>query len=184
MLNKLQKWATGRNVIILVLLDVIFMVVVMPYMSLLMALATSQHPQPIDLCMPTWSPELGYKLIKSYGDSGRAVYRTIELTADLVYPLVYGFAFALLISYLIRRIAPSNKWMPYLAFLPLLGMLFDYVENFCIVLLLNAYPQQLLWAAQLGGAATLFKWIFAFSGMAACLIALGVWGVRGVMKRV
>jgi hypothetical protein len=183
MLTKLQLWATGRNVIILVLLDVFFMVVVMPYAQLLMALATNAHPQPIDLMIPTWSPDQGYTLIQSYGESGRAIYRTIELTADLVYPLVYGFAFALLLAFLVKKIAPSSSWMPYLAFLPLLGMLFDYAENISILTLLSYYPQRVDWVAKIGGVATLFKWLFAFSGMIATLLGLIAWIAKGIMKR-
>jgi len=183
MLAKLQQWATGRNVIILVILDLIFMLGVMPYMQLLMALVMNQHPQPIDLSIPTWTPDQGFALIESYGEAGRKLYRTIELTADVVYPLVYGFAFALLITFLVRKMAPTNKWLPYLAFLPLLGMLFDYAENVCIITLLSTYPQKLILIAQLGGIFTLFKWIFAFSGMAVALIGLIVWGVKGIAKR-
>jgi hypothetical protein len=183
MLNKLQKWATGRNVLLLVILDVLFMVGVMPYMQLLMALATNQHPQPIDLCIPTWTPAQGFALIESYGDAGRTMYRNIELTADTVYPLVYGFAFALLITFLIRKIAPSNKWMPYLALLPLMGMLFDYLENISILILLSYYPQKIVGVAYFGGVATFCKWIFLFSGMGVILVGLIAWAVSGLRKR-
>ena len=183
MLNKLQKWATGRNVIILVLLDVIFMMGVMPYMQMLMALVMNQHAQPIDLSIPTWTPAQGFALIESYGDAGRKLYRTIELTADVIYPLVYGFAFALLITFLVRKVAPSNKWMPYLAFLPLIAMLFDYAENLCIVSLLCTYPHKLMLIARLGGVFTLFKWVFAFACMGVSLIGLILWALKGLGKR-
>lgn len=183
MLAKLQQWATGRNVIIFVLLDVVFMMGVMPYMQSLMSKAAGKPVVPIDLSIPTWTPEQGFALIESYGDSGRSLYRIIDLTADVVYPIIYGFAFALLITFLVRKIAPSNKWLPYLAFLPLLAVVFDYAENASIVALLNAYPTQLMGVAKLGGIFTFFKWMLVFATIGVSVIGLIVWGIKGLSKR-
>ncbi len=183
MLAKLQQWATGRNVLILVILDLIFMLGVMPYMQLLMALVMNQHPQPIDLSIPTWAPDQGFALIESYGEAGRKLYRTIVLTADVVYPLVYGFAFALLITFLVRKIAPTHQWLPYLAFLPLFAVVFDYAENLAIVTLLCTYPEKWVGVAKMGGVFTFFKWILVFATIGGSGIGLIVWGIKGLTKR-
>lgn len=183
MLNKLQQWATGRNVVIFVLLDVIFMMGVMPYMQSLMAKAAGQPVVPIDLSIPTWTPEQGYHLIESYGEAGRSMYKVIDLTADVVYPIVYGFAFALLLTFLARKIAPNNQWLPYLAFLPLLAVLFDYAENAAIIALLSAYPERLIGVAKLGGVFTLFKWVLAFAAIGGSLLGLILWGLKGLLRR-
>lgn len=183
MLAKLQQWATGRNVIIFALLDVIFMMGVMPYMQSLMTKAAGQPVAPIDLSIPTWTPEQGYTLLESYGEAGRALYRIIDLTADVVYPIIYGFAFALLLTFLVRKIAPSNKWLPYLAFLPLLAVVFDYAENATIIAMLSAYPEKLVGVAKLGGVFTLFKWLLAFAAIGGSVLGLIVWGVKGLVKR-
>lgn len=183
MFTKLQQWATGRNVIIFVLLDVIFMMGVMPYMQSLMTKAAGQPVVPIDLSIPTWTPEQGYALLDSYGEAGRSLYRIIDLTADVVYPIIYGFAFALLLTFLARKIAPSNKWLPYLAFLPLLAVVFDYAENATIIAMLSAYPEKLVGVAKLGGVFTLFKWVLAFAAIGGSLLGLIVWGVKGLVKR-
>lgn len=183
MLAKLQQWATGRNVIIFVLLDVIFMMGVMPYMQSLMSKAAGQAVVPIDLSIPTWTPDQGYALLDSYGEAGRALYRTIDLTADVIYPLIYGFAFALLLTFLARKIAPSNKWLPYLAFLPLLAVVFDYAENATIIAMLNAYPEKLVGVAKLGGVFTMFKWVLAFAAIGGSVLGLIVWGIKGLIKR-
>ena len=183
MLAKLQQWATGRNVIIFVVLDLIFMMGVMPFMQSLMSKAAGKPVVPIDLSIPTWTPEQGYALIESYGDAGRSLYRIIDLTADLVYPIVYGFAFALLLTFLVRKIAPNHKWLPYLALLPFFAVLFDYAENASVIALLNAYPQQLTGVAKLGGIFTFCKWILAFGAIGGSVIGLIVWGIKGLAKR-
>ncbi|WP_373552458.1 hypothetical protein [Haliscomenobacter sp.] len=183
MLNKLQKWATGRNVIIFVLLDVIFMMGVMPYMHALMTKAAGKSVAPIDLSIPTWTPEQGYALLDSYGEAGRSLYLIIDLTADVVYPIIYGIAFALLLTFLVRKIAPSNKWLPYLAFLPLLAVVFDYAENATIITMLNAYPEKLIGVAKLGGIFTLCKWVLVFATIGGSVIGLIVWGIKGITKR-
>ena len=73
--------------------------------------------------------------------------------------------------------------MPYLALLPLLGMLFDYLENISIVILLSYYPQKIVGVAYFGGVATFCKWIFLFSGMGVILVGLIAWAVSGLRKR-
>jgi hypothetical protein len=53
--------------------------------------------QPLDLMLFA-SPEKIFSMIKRYGEYGRPFYRGVELTVDIVYPIVYLFFFGLLIS--------------------------------------------------------------------------------------
>ena len=51
---------------------------------------------PLDLMMGA-TPEKIFDMIERYGEFGRPFYRNVELTVDIVYPIVYLFFFGLLI---------------------------------------------------------------------------------------
>lgn len=182
MLNWLHKLATGRNVIIFFVLDVIMMAVVMPLASKRMqeAVGGDVEVPPLDLEIPTYSVEFAHQQVEAYGESGRAVYRIIELTADVIYPIIYGLAFGLLIAYFWSRIAPRLRWLPLLA---VAAVLFDYAENAMIVTLLSSYPEQSDMVARLAGIFSFGKWILVFTITALVLVGLVIWLVRPKSRR-
>lgn len=176
MLATLHRLATGRNVLILLALDAVMMFGVMGAMSKWLQSAVGPgDARPLDLMIPTYSPRAAHTQLTFFGDEGREVYKTIELTADMIYPLVYGFAFALLIAFLWKRLVPQAGWVYWLPLLPLIGMLFDYAENMAIVSLINSFPAPALGMARLAGAFTLLKWLFAFAGIGAIAAGLVGW---------
>ena len=181
MLQLLHRLATGRNVLILLVLDLLRMMGVMPYLGKQLDTLTGGTP-PLDLAIPTYSPKFAHASVATYGEAGRAYYRSIELGADLVYPLVYGFAFALLLAFLWQRLAPHQAWTRFVPLLPLVGMLFDYAENLSIVALLDRFPAQPDGLARLAVLFTLLKWSFAFAGIAFMLVGLSWWLLRGRPK--
>ena len=75
-------------------------------------------------------------------DYNRPFYRNVELTVDIVYPLVYLFFFGLLISWLFQRGYPSNSPMRKFNVMPLGAWFFDLIENISIVILLSVFPSQ------------------------------------------
>jgi hypothetical protein len=119
--------------------------------------------------------DFAHQSIEAYGEAGRAVYRTIELTADVIYPIIYGLAFAFLIAYFWSRIAPRLRWLPLLA---VATVLFDYAENAMIVTMLNSYPEQSDLVAQMSAIFSLCKWVLVFAIMGLALVGFVIWLVR------
>jgi hypothetical protein len=161
MLHRLHKLATARNVIILLILDLIMMLGVMPYLGRRMA-AIVGSARPLDLALPTYSPAYVHEMMAAYGKEGRAFYRSILLGADLVYPIIYGFAFALLLAYIWPILATGSRWLRWLPVIPLLCMVCDFGENISIAGLIAEFPAQSDGLARLAGFFSLMKWIFAF----------------------
>lgn len=174
MINLIQKWATGRNVLIFLAIDFIFMLGIMPYLGEQMNQFTPGF-QPLDITIPSYTPAHAHQTIAKLSDEGRAYYRSIELGVDLVYPLIYGIAFALLITYLLAKVSLPKSKIRWLALLPLIGMLFDYAENLSIVSLIDHFPQQSDGMAQLAAYCSLGKWSFIFATFALVLIGLLAW---------
>ena len=81
-----------------------------------------------------YSPERVDEVLGSYGEHGMALYARIQFL-DLFNPALYSLLFACLTYLLWKRRGPH-----WLAFLPLLAGLGDYMENATLFLLARAYP--------------------------------------------
>lgn len=168
--EKFYKWANGWVVLVLVALDMFFSGFVMPLMGGIMQDGTGLI-QPLDL-MFFATPDKIFDMIERYGESGRVFYRNIELTVDIVYPIVYLFAFGLLISWLFKRGFASNNSMRQWNIMPIGMWFFDLLENLNIVTLLTLHPAEpiiLGWTLFIFSAV---KWLFA--GASILLILLGL----------
>ena len=155
----LHKFARGWLIFVLFLLQVMFMIFIMPLSASLMRF-DSGGPGPIDLLF-FYTPAKAYSMVEAYGQYGRIFYRNTELTLDLIYPIIYTLLFGLLLSWLFRRGFSSQSPIQRWNVLPLGGWLFDLLENLGIVGMLSLYPAQpsaLGWATALF---TLVKWLFA-----------------------
>ena len=75
---------------------------IMPLASGIMAFAANASVLPLDL-MFFYTPEKAFAMIDKYGEAGRALYMKIELTADIIYPIVYTLFYGLLLSWLMQR---------------------------------------------------------------------------------
>lgn len=174
MLNNLSerfhKWAKGWLVLVLLVLDGFFAGFLMPLIGGMMQDGTGLV-QPLDLMLFS-TPDRTFDMIERYGEYGRPFYRNVELTVDIIYPIIYLFAFGLLISWLFQRgFSPDSKMMK-LNVMPLGAWFFDLLENLNIVALLSMYPAKPAALAWLLMILTTVKW--AFAGASILLILVGL----------
>jgi hypothetical protein len=101
-----------------------------------------------------------YRMAESYGEPGRHAYVRARFSFDLVWPLVYTLFLATAISWVFgRAFALDSPWQ--LANLaPLLGALFDYLENLSTSLVMLRYPAQTPVVDVLASVFTALKWGF------------------------
>ncbi|GAB4151242.1 MAG: hypothetical protein Fur0021_14980 [Candidatus Promineifilaceae bacterium] len=168
--NTLQKYAKGWLIVALLALEILFNAVILPQTQARLE-ASSGGAGPIDLLF-FYTPEQAYSMIASYGDGGRAAYRTFELTGDIIYPIVYTLFFSLLITWLFQRGFAANSKVQKLNVVPFGGGLFDLLENLCIVAMLSVFPSTPAFVAVLATIFTMLKW--GFAGAAALLILVGL----------
>jgi len=168
--NVLRKFAKGWLIIVLFLFYGLFMGVVMPGLK---ARMDNHAPGvgPIDLLF-FYTPEKAYQMVAAYGELGRAVYRTGELTADIIYPIVYTLFFSLLITWLFQRGFSAESKMQGLNIVPFGAWLFDLLENLGIVGMLSIYPATPALLAWVSSVFTVVKWLFAGASM--ILIVIGI----------
>jgi hypothetical protein len=168
LLARLDRWATGRNVLFLLAAFLIINLGIMPMAGARLQ-AASGGLGPLDLEL-AYSPAEAFARVAALGPDGRQFYALIELTADVIYPIIYGLFFSLAIAYCLRALGAER--LRAAALLPLAGAVFDLLENAGIVTLLLTFPQTLTAVAVLASLATTIKWVFALSAMAVLLIAL------------
>ena len=118
-----------------------------------------------------YTPEQAYAHLTSMGEAGRAFDLTHIVPLDFVFPFLYTLFSAVAISW--HR----------LNVVPLIGGLGDYLENFGIIVMLLAWPQQIPAVAWFTMVACFFK--FAFSALAFAIIigALVGWALTAIRAR-
>ncbi|AKD57768.1 hypothetical protein [Spirosoma radiotolerans] len=92
---------------------------------------------PIDLLVG-YNPTRINQMVAEYGPTGRAIYTQGELTIDVAFPFIYTFLFCILLTLLFRHRTYTSFRLVNL--LPVSILVFDLLENSCIVYLLNSYP--------------------------------------------
>lgn len=186
MLNNLSdrfyKWTKGWLVLIMLVLDGFFSGFLLPLIQGMMQDGQGGI-QPLDLMLFA-TPEKVFSMIERYGEFGRPFYRNVELTIDIIYPVVYLFAFGLLISWLFQRgFAPQSKMMM-LNVMPVGAWFFDLLENINIVTMLSVYPAKPVALAWLLMALTTVKWAFAGASILLMLVGLVMAIKNGFKKQV
>jgi hypothetical protein len=113
-----------------------------------------------------------YRMAEAYGEMGRVEYIRVRFTFDLIWPLVYTFFLTTAISWVFARaFSEGSKWQ--LANLvPVLGMLFDYLENIATSLVMWRYPTHTPVVDWLATIFTSVKWILI--GTSIILLVIGL----------
>ncbi|HSK87517.1 MAG TPA: hypothetical protein VK880_04130 [Anaerolineales bacterium] len=168
LIKLLTKLATGKLVIVFILLVIAINAFVVP--------AVYPRFETLDM-KASYSAEEAYQLIASYGEEGRQYYAIIELTLDVIYPLLSALMFSSLTIYFFRRVFPLNSFWQKLPLLGLIVMAVDYLENTAIVVMLLNYPRRLEVVAQAANMFTVAK--FALSQLELIVILVGLVGWLG-----
>ncbi|GAA4883474.1 hypothetical protein GCM10023311_02030 [Flaviramulus aquimarinus] len=80
------------------------------------------------------------KLFNTLEKNGREIYLTNQIPVDMIYPLLFGFSYCLLLGYFLKKLNKLNTPYSYLCILPIIAGVCDYLENFGIIIMLNNYP--------------------------------------------
>lgn len=169
--RKFHAWTTGWRVLLLFIADVLMMVYILPLTAGILAFAANNHVVALDL-MFFYTPAEAFAMIEKYGPAGRAFYMKVELSADILYPIIYTLFYGLLISWLFQRAFKPDSKMQKWNVTPVGAWFFDLLENLSIVFLLAAYPSQLALVAWLTMIFGTLKWAFAFLSIGLVLIGL------------
>lgn len=122
-------------------------------------------------------------LFQKLGDEGRDLYMNLQLVLDLFYPFFFGMAGCITLVLLFKKIYATHTRAIYLAYLPLVAMVFDYGENFGIHCLLKNYPNITENTVARVNTFTLIKSYSTAAFWLTLIGALLVWGWKSVIMK-
>jgi hypothetical protein len=161
----IQKTATWKNILILMGIMLLFEFLFFPAM-----LPKGEHAVILDTSL-AYNGGDAYKIIENYDAGMRQSYIFNAVSLDLIFPVIYTLLFAFAIYLLFGNST--------LALLPFLQMLFDYLENTGIVIMLSAWPNKFMWMATCTSVFSMIKW--SLVGISTLIILVG--GVRFLISR-
>ena len=178
---KLQKLASGRVVLILFILTMaVFSLMIMFTIPKVESFASGI---PLFDMSPTgYSYQQAISLLESLGEDGRNVYLFQQLPVDFIYPGLFAISYALLLTWLFAKSFTTNSKIFLLVLVPVLGGLFDYLENIGIIIMINAFPNISQKLVGVVSAFTLLK--SAFTAGFYILLLLGIFSfiIRKINK--
>lgn len=173
-MKKISEWisriSTGRVTLLCLVIFLLFGALVLPGQSA-QAEETSDGMGSPDTSFFYTTADL-YRMAESYGEAGRAAYIHARFTFDLVFPLVYTAFLATAISWLFRRGFPPGSHWQQANLAPILGAIFDYLENISAALVMSRYPALTPVVDTLAPVFSIIKWIFVGSSFALLMIGL------------
>jgi hypothetical protein len=105
-----------------------------------------------------YTAEQLYEAVDEYGEEGRKAYIRTRWTFDLIYPLVYMSFLTVGISWFSRFLSTKHGLWSYANLFPVIGALFDYLENITTSLVMWVFPTRVQGIAYLAGFFTISKW--------------------------
>ncbi len=129
-----------------------------------------------------YTPEQAYTFLAAMGEAGRSFELTRIIPLDLLVPLFYALFLSTLITWILHLWLPAESGWHRLNVIPVIGALFDYLENLGIMAMLLAWPVEMYSVAQITMAATLLKFGFSVLAGIILLVAIAGWMVEALRK--
>jgi hypothetical protein len=128
--------------------------------------------------MPT-GYDLDYvsELFSLLGENGRLTYLTNQIPVDMIYPLLFGLSYSLLLGYFLKKLNKLNSPYSFISLLPIIAGIADYLENFGIIIMLKNYPQlkeTTVYTTNLFSVIKSISTSIFFMALIVVLIALGI----------
>jgi len=135
----LNKYSTGRNVLALFVITQI----IYGFMLLYTIPNVMNHANGMKLLdmQPTgYNAEYAKNLFDNLGAIGREAYLFRQIPVDMIYPFLFAVTYSLLLTFLFKKSFNPKSKINGLSLIPIVGGLFDYLENVGIIIMLSLYP--------------------------------------------
>lgn len=174
-----MKKITGKTVIIFFILFLFFTMFSSLFLTPVFNKVSPNVPIP-DIAY-SFSGNPPHELATLYGSAGINAYLGVQIF-DIFYPLVYGIFFFITIVWLLRNNF-SKETSSLLWYIPIAGVISDYIENFSIFLSFKSFPDQSMFASFFGRPASGLKWLFFSLSLIIILINLTIFLYRKIRNR-
>ena len=133
--------------------------------------------------MPTGF-DLNYvsELFSYLGENGRETYLTSQIPVDMIYPLLFGLSYCLLLGYFLKKLNKLTSPYLYLCLLPVIAGISDYLENIGIIVMLNNYPDLTETTVNVTNIFTVLKSISTSIFFITLIVILIILGIKFVKR--
>lgn len=135
----LTRNIAGKKVLLFFLLANLIYVLMLT-ITIPKVMAFSNGIKLLDMMPAGYDFEYVNLLFNTLGQEGRNTYLYTQIPLDMLYPLLFGISFCLVLAYFLNRLNKLRTPFIYLCLLPIIAGSFDYLENIGIVTLLSNYP--------------------------------------------
>lgn len=182
-LNMLRKYSNWKIILPSSILFFLYTLIIFPFYLSQMNEIANEKVLFLDGRL-NYNYEQVNTLFNKMGREGRDIYHFMAGKVDMIYPIVYGVFFVLLLASLLKKLFSKKSKIIVLSFLPLVGALFDYLENFNTLKLLNKFPNITPEQVAYGSQMTQIKWVFLImSILLVFALAITITVQRFIMKR-
>jgi hypothetical protein len=135
----LEKLTSGKKVLSLfILTNVVYLF--MLFVTIPKTMRFSNGMKLLDMLPTGYNQDYVNELLKTLGKNGREIYLTNQIPVDMIYPLLFGLTYSLLLAYFLKKLNKLKSPFSYLCLLPIIAGISDYLENIGIITMLNSYP--------------------------------------------
>ena len=120
------------------------------------------------------------ELFNSLGEIGRETYLTNQIPVDMIYPLLFGLTYCLLLAYFLKKLNNLRAPYIYLSLLPIIAGIADYLENFGIITMLKSYPYLTAVSVNITSSFSLIKSISTTAFFIVLIIVLVILGLKAI----
>jgi hypothetical protein len=153
----LNKITNGWTFLLSAVIFLLFLIFILPWMAERTS-SFAGDAGSIDTKFFYTGPEI-YRIAEAYGEDGRKSYALARVTFDLVFPLAYTFFLAVSMTFTFRYLFSSSSTWQRAPLFAIGTMLFDFLENIAIVIIMLTFPARILWLGWLTAVLTMLKWV-------------------------
>jgi hypothetical protein len=135
--------------------------------------------------MPT-GYDLDYvsELFRMLGENGRLTYLNNQIPVDMIYPLLFGLSYCLLLGYFLKKLNKLNSPYSFLSLLPIIAGIADYLENLGIITMLKSYPELKVTAVYTTNIFSVIKSITTSMFFIALIVILITLGIKVLNRKI
>jgi hypothetical protein len=136
----LEKNTSGKKILgLFILTNVVYLF--MLFVTIPKTMGISNGMKLLDMLPTGYNRDYVNELFRTLGENGREIYLTNQLPVDMIYPLLFGLTYSLLLAYFLKKLNKLKSPFTYLCLLPIIAGIADYLENIGIITMLNSYPE-------------------------------------------
>ena len=177
----LEKNISGKKVLSLfILTNVIYLFMLM--VTIPKTMGFSNGMKLLDMLPTGYNQDYVNELFRTLGENGRDIYLTNQLPVDMIYPLLFGLTYSLLLAYFLKKLNKLKHPFTYLCLLPIIAGIADYLENFGIITMLNSYPDLTETTVNATNTFSVIKSVSTSMFFIALIVVLIILGIKFVKR--